>query len=166
MFNDTDIYFVSPDYFSQPHIQRFINDVENFVDMSNIDSYGDLEKRLKRFFRKKGSNEPYKHQVDVFAQFYNIKPTAITRPKTKGEVRQVFKDDVPQLARIYSRKEQRTYLEPIVYMDIVMKYKGETKSYINREVVLERHIPDNMVKCGYQYRVRDRETGRIVKWMK
>lgn len=172
-FNDTDVYYVSQDYLNEPHIKDFINDVESYIDMSEIDSYADLEKRLRRFFRKKGSNEPYKHQIDIFAQFYGISPKKKTKRQkqyerviSKPQVEPSIRDGRQERAKIRDEKEGRVYIEPILKADVKMRYKGKTTFHKNREVIQQRHIPDRMAKKGYKYVLRDRKTGRYIKWVK
>lgn len=173
---------VSEFYLGEEHIEKFINDVESYIDMEDIKDYQDLKNRLSKFFAKKNSKEPYKHQVDIFATKYGLKkPKEIVdrvaikrqRMKTKKALQRrpktYYEDGVQRIekAKIKDKKENKIYLEPVYFEVVKMTdHKKKESLFQEREVIYERHIPWFMVKKGYQYRVRDKKTGRIVKWVK
>ena len=178
--NDFD-FVVNSAYLESEQIQNFINDVENYIDMSGIKDYDDLRHRLELFFRKKSTNEPYKHQVDIFAEYYGIergrketrkpvkemkreklekKRKAKPVPKTYRDERNIERVEV---VLIHDRKLNQHFREPVFYEVVTVKGIATNQK---REVIHQKHIPWHMVSKGYKYVVRDKQTGRFVKWVK
>jgi len=68
-----------------------------------------------------------------------------------------------EVVLIHDRKLNQHFREPVFYEVVTVKGIATNQK---REVIHQKHIPWHMVSKGYKYVVRDKQTGRFVKWVK